>query len=314
MSRARLWIFAPFALAVLFAALLCASCGSTSTADIVPPTTGVVIRAESLSAGLGCGTGPAQVFKYAVVVFGLDAADVNKPVAAQRHDEYVASNVYDCFTDGTFVELPAISGSSIYAMEVYAYNRAAYGAVGNGGVDAITARLQNSRVALFADGGGAREVTDILAQLTLIRASNPTYSTTCSAEQLGLVQSVAACQPLRLGAAAVGDLKPGPASVELPLGEFLRGPAGGKVTCNVDYVTVRASYRVGKVLTPATDKRCSALDGTTQSIIVSPAEVLASYVFDVTLLRGDGTVLGATTCSADTSPGVVSPALCKPLP
>ena len=68
MSRSRL-LFLGFLtpLALLLAILGVASgpigCGSSGSADTLPPITGIVVRAETLTAGHGCGTSAQQVFK-----------------------------------------------------------------------------------------------------------------------------------------------------------------------------------------------------------------------------------------------------------
>lgn len=286
-----------------------AGCGSTGTTDIIPPITGVVVRAEPLSSGRGCGTAPGQLFKYTVLVFGLNPADQDKPQAEQRRDEFVAGNIYDCFTDGAFVDLPTlpVPGGSIYAMEVYAYNRPAYVAALGTGLETTLRRLQDNRVALLADGGGAQQRSAIEADLKALRATKPTYSTTCSAEQLGLVQSVAVCKQPQLNA--------DPASVELRLATFTKG--GTTVACDDQYVSVRVTYTVGGVRSAPTEKRCSTLTAgglVPETVTISPAQAPASYVFDVTLLRSDGAAIGSTTCGAETSPGLTSVAGCKPIP
>jgi hypothetical protein len=306
-SRARLLFIALFSLAMSVSVGV-AACGTTGSADTIQPITGVTVRAETLIAGRGCGIEATQLFKYAVVVYA--------------RGEFAAANIYDCFTDGTFVELPDI-GVSRYTMEVFAYSRAAYVASGSNAIDALMGRLNGNQAALRADAGGAAQREAIAADLRVLRSTKPTYSTTCSAEQLGLVQTLAVCQPLQLGSAGIGA-PTGVAAAVLSLGTFPStdvNDAGvvtaGVVTCDDEYVTVRSTVRVGNVESAATDTRCSALgDGGLEavSITISPAEAPASYLFSVTLLRADGSTLGSTTCGAETSPGVTSTAVCQPLP
>lgn len=312
MSRARSlllarFVGAPVAAVAAGAALLgvagagLAACGSTGSGESIPPITGVTVRAETLTAGRGCGTAPTQLFKYAVVVFA--------------RGEYVAGNVYDCFTDGTFVELPDI-GTSLYTMEVFAYSRAAYVAAGGDAVAAIMARLNANHAVLGTDAGGPPQREAIEADLKRLRSTNPTYSTTCTAEQLGLVQTLAVCKPLQLGAGGIG-VPAQPASVVLSLAKFPKAD-GSFATCDDQYVAVRTKFRVGGVDNPATtDTRCSALGETglqPVSVTISPAVAPASYVFTATLLRADGSTVGTTTCGAETSPGLTSAAVCQPLP
>src|SRR6185436_3995006 len=90
------------ALLAWFAA--CAGAGSTSGITTI---TGIVVRAETLTTGHGCGDKAEQLFKYGIVVFGKNPGD-------DRFEVPIAGNVYDCFTDGTFVRLPYVNGSNDY--------------------------------------------------------------------------------------------------------------------------------------------------------------------------------------------------------
>ena len=94
--------------------------------------------------------------------------------------------------------------------------------------------------------------------------------------------------------------------------------AAAGVTCDDQYVAVRTTVRIGSGAASApTDTRCSGLGDaglTSATITISPAEAPASYALTATLLRADGTALGATTCAAETSPGLTSTAVCQPLP
>jgi hypothetical protein len=300
-SRARWLLLALVTVAVsVIVGGTVAACGTTSTADVIQPITGVTVRAEAVTPTPGCGTGSTQLFKYAVVV--------------SARGEFAAGNVYDCFTDGTFVNLPDI-GSESYAIEVFGYSRAGYVAAGGDAIGALMGRLNTNRGNLDADAGSPAERDAIEADLKILRNTNPTYSTTCSAEQLGLVQTLAVCEPLELGSAGIGEPTL-PASVVLGLASF-PGAGGSVVTCDDQYVTVRSKYRVGTIESSTTDTRCSVLGAAGRepaSVTISPAEAPASYVFTVTLLRADNSTLGTTTCGAETSPGVTSTAVCQPLP
>lgn len=291
------------------------ACGSTSTETLFPPITGVTVKAETLTTGLGCGTGATQIFKYAVVV------STPVPNAPDAPKVYAASNLYDCFADGTFVDLPDI-GIAKYDIKVYAYSRAAFTAAGDNAIATIVNRMSRNRAFVQADAGGANELAAIAADLVLLRSTNPTYSTTCVATQLQLVQSLAVCDPLSLGTTGLDKGNdagaPGDATVLLPLARFDKTGTPSGVTCDDQYVTVRTTVRVGSgAASPPTDTRCSGLgDGglTSSTITIAKAEAPASYAFTATLLRADGTTLGATTCGADTSPGLTTTATCQPLP
>lgn len=285
-----------------------AACGSTSGTDALPPITGIVVRAETLTSGHGCGPKATQVFKYVALVFGAN------PAAPDVRDELLAANVYDCFADGQFVELPLSAGSAQYALQIYVYNSAAYAAAGgDAGIKGITGRLTALRAAVAADGG-APERAAVKAALAALPATNPTYSTTCDAAQFPDVQSLAVCQPLAAGTGGVGTSTT-PATAVLSAGSFPVAD-GGVVTCDDQYASVRYRYGTGGTFTEPTDARCSRLTdkGLEPFVItVSPAVAPATYAFEVALLRSDGSLLGTSSCTAETSPGLTSSAVCKPV-
>jgi len=253
-------------------------CGSTSASDTLSPITGITVRAETLTAGRGCGRAPTQIFKYAVAVFGRNPNDLAKL------DTWVAGGVYDCFTDAQFVNVPSSGGSFDYSLQVFAYNEAAYRAAGDAEVKAAALNPSN------------------------LPRTNPTLTTTCTAQELDQVQSLAACQPLVIGAGGAGaaGTPAQPASVVLSAASFATA-AGGTVLCDSSYTMVR--YRADANGTPGTttDTRCNT------TITISPAVAPASYAIQVALLRSDGTVVGETTCGAETSPGLTSSATCQPI-
>lgn len=286
------------------------ACGSSASSDTLVPITGIVVRAETLTTGRGCGIAPTQVFKYVAVVFGVNPADANKAGVDQRHDEFVAANVYDCFTDGLFVDLPVSGGSTTYEVQVFAYNKAAYdiarGDPARGDeLKGIATRLQVNRSALVNDGGPADRIA-IMQDLERLKATNPTYTTKCNALEIQSVQSLAICDPLAVGGEGLG-VKAAPATITLSAASFTTAK-GTVVRCNEDYTTVK--YRSGPsgVFGAATDAPC------TSAITISPAAAPASWVIEVALIRSDMMVLGQTTCGAETSPGLTSPAVCKPIP
>lgn len=274
MSRARTPLF------VGVAVLAGLACSGTSASDTIVPITGVTIRAETLTNGRGCGRGATQIFKYAAVVLG-------KNPTSPEFDVVLAGNVYDCFSDGQFVELPASGGTFDYAIRVFAYNEAAFLAAGDA------------------------QVRTAVGNPTALPATNPTFTTTCSAVQLEFVQSLAVCQQLVVGVSGAGAA---PATVVLGATTF-PGPEGGVVTCETDFTSVRFRSVVSGITSDITEARCATLTPSFQpyTITVSPAAAPASYVIEVALLRGDASVLGQTTCGAETSPGLTSTAVCKPL-
>jgi hypothetical protein len=271
--------------------LACGACGSSGGSDSLPPITGVVVRAESLTNGRGCGRGATQIFKYAAVVFGRGGSGA--------FDQFVAGNVYDCFTDGLFVDLPLSStGTFDYRVQVYAYNEAAYRAAGD------------QQVRFAATGSPA----------TLI-GTNPTLTTTCAAQQIELVQSLAFCKPLTIGTAGIDDAtKPAaPAVVELSLASFA-GPEGGTLACDAQFARVRSRFGIsgasGAAFGDVTEVRCTNLGPTglePAKLRIDPAAAPASYVIELALLQADGSVAGQTTCRAETSPGLQSVPVCSPV-
>ena len=287
---ASIGAFAPFAVvAAVFAAAFAAACGSSDTTATLVPITGITVRAENLTANLGCGLGDSQVFKYAVIVFGRN------PNAFNTFDVYVASNVYDCFSDGQFVDLPPSAGVTDYQLQIFAYSSASYQAA-----------------------GGDAGVRAAAANPVTLPATHPTYTTKCTATEVGDVQALAACDPLSLGASAVTlDAGSAAATVTLSAAHFARGDAG-TASCDGEYATVR--YRAtpsGGTPGAITDVRCSHVTANgvePVTIMISPAVAPAAYSIEIALLRADGSALGQTMCSAQTSPGLTSSAVCQPLP
>lgn len=275
------------AAALVGGAAVLLACGSSDTTAALVPITGITVRAETLTADLGCGRGGSQIFKYAVVVFGKN------PNGLGTFDTYIASNVYDCFSDGQFVNLPPSGGVTDYMLQVFAYSAQSYQAAG--GDAAVRAAVLNP---------------------STLPATNPTYSTTCTATEVGDVQALAACKPLSLGASAV-TTSPAPATVTLDAGHFPHGD-GGTASCDGEYATVR--YRAtpsGGLAGPITDVRCSHLTAKGVEpvlITIAPAVAPSRYRIEVALLRDDGSVFGQTTCAADTSPGLTTSAVCQPVP
>ncbi|HLK37133.1 MAG TPA: hypothetical protein VKU41_10315 [Polyangiaceae bacterium] len=147
-----------------------AGCPSSSTATGYTPITGIEILSSSLVAGYGCGEGPGQVYRYAAIV--SYAADAGGAGALQ------VANVFDCFVDGVFENLPASdSGSQSFAIAVQAYNRASFPASLN----------------CPAAGGpcNAQDPGKIQAA-----AAQATWTTTCTATQQQGIPVLAVCGPL----------------------------------------------------------------------------------------------------------------------
>ena len=118
------------------------------------------MRAQDLTAGAGCGTGPGQVYKYAAVL-------------ADPH----FGRVYDCFADAAFVNLPGTSDGGAYSLEVFLYDKAAY----------------DANADFIESAAGASNAIDALSQVPA------TWTTSCTATQTLNIQTVAQCLPKSAG-------------------------------------------------------------------------------------------------------------------
>jgi hypothetical protein len=287
-----------------------AACSGT-TSDTTSTITGVLIRAETLTAGRGCGRSPSQVFKYAAVVFAESSSDPAKPEYALP----LTASVFDCYADGAFVNVPPspVNGSSAYKIELYVYDEADF----------------TPKAAII---GGALGATPNTQQLR--ENAPPTWSTTCYATQVQDVQSLAVCDPIQFGLAGVGLTSS--ASVRLDTASFAL-EEGGSVTCAPSddggapdggsgdagdagadaavtptivggYGNVRVTPSAGTAQGTPTTVRCP------QPYVLDPALPLQTYSLDVEVFSPDGTaVVGRTTCSATARPGLTAVPTCAPL-
>lgn len=160
------------ALGVVLGAMSSLACGEAAATTTFTPQTGVVVRSESLTSGIGCGTGSTQIFKYVAV-----AVDKNHMASA--------AGVYECFADGVLVNLqpaqqPDGTYSLDYTVQVYAFNQAAYTA----SQGKITADVAQPNTA------GSQFASDAFATL------GATYTTSCTATEQGNIQVVAVCAKL----------------------------------------------------------------------------------------------------------------------
>jgi hypothetical protein len=318
-GRSKQWLALVVAFSMALAAAL--ACGGTSSSTI-RPTTGIVVRAETLTSGRGCGRSPTSVFKYAVVVFGYREGPEN---ARASYATPVTANVFDCFTDGAFIELEPVAGRSTFRLEVYAYNEPAYTA--------------------------ARAVIDVAGTDTnALRGTTPTWSTECTATQLSDVQALALCDPLLVGLTGLGGtvqptritlgttsfrLGDGrsatcanasdagtDASSDAALGQDAaldavldggaNGPdadagpfdAGASDAGSVAFAKARIRYRTPQVVGPTTDISCPG------TFLVDVPSEPARYDIDVGLLDPTGTPIGTTVCTVTSQTGATSSAVC----
>lgn len=210
--RTRLFAIAVALMPLLVAAAGGVACTESSSTDL-PPTTGILIRAETLTAGHGCGEGPTQLYKYAVAVFGYGGEAAGPPTERASYDAFVTSNVFDCYTDSIFISLPN-NGNTTFRLEVFAYNRAQYDE-GRRTIDVAASVRPPSSVA-----GELRAQT------------SPTWTTECTATQQEQVQALASCEPLAPGLSGLPghDGTAGPTTITLATTRF-ELPDGRIGTC-----------------------------------------------------------------------------------
>jgi hypothetical protein len=151
-----------------------AGCPSTATTTLYTPITGLVIDSATLLTGLGCGTAPTQVYKYAAIVnLQPDAgSELGLPV----------SGVFDCFSNGQFSNLPTPDGNTTnYVITVYAWNQASFPEAELGQCDYLN-------VDASCPGENPKTIAKYAAQAT--------WTTTCTASQVQGVTEVAVCGTL----------------------------------------------------------------------------------------------------------------------
>lgn len=319
MLKRRLELLPVVLASVLVGAFACS--GSTSTG--YRPTTGILIRAETLTTGRGCGREPTNLYKYAVVVFGYTSGDELDPVSYQRP---VTANVFDCFTDGAFIELTPVQDNPRFRLEVYAYNEQAY----TPARDLIESAGTNT---------------------TQLRATSPTWTTECTAIQQRDVQTLALCSPLAPGLSGLGGVVgatrialhttsfrladgriascggagdagvPDAGGLEPEAGlldadvpdasdqDGANAPGAGDADpvdagAAVTFTTARVRWRSGARVGPTIDVHCP--ETFTADVAGGPAR----YQLDVGLLDERGTPVGQTVCSVTTQTGTTSSAVC----
>jgi hypothetical protein len=192
---------------LLLSAALAACAGTAATTTGYTPVTGVLVRADALVSGIGCGTGDTQVYKYAAVVTQGATTATNTSGAP-------AGGVYDCFADAKFANLQAgPDGTLSFTVQVFAFDKRAFDA-------------QNANGALTGDSAGWDR----------LQGHTPTFKTSCSATQQAGVEVLAVCAPLQTG---------GPGTIRLETTGFTRGD-GGALACGTDYKSVKAFFKAGE--------------------------------------------------------------------
>jgi hypothetical protein len=274
---------------------------SGSTTSSVPPTTGILIRAETLTGGKGCGPGPSQIYRYAVIVFGYGAGDPAEPAS---YDAPVTSNVFDCYTDGPFISLPSKDGNTTFRLEVFAYDRAAYEAARS-----------------VVDAAGDADTGRLPGYSAELKETKPTWTTECSATQLENVEALASCRPLAAGASGVGGaLAPttitlDTSKITLPDGRTgscdagdAGAPEAGDAGARLAFAQVRVRTRQGAQILADTTVPCPA----PYTVEVPPQP--ATYTLDVGLLDGAGNLVdpaAVAECTAASVTGSTSSAVCR---
>jgi hypothetical protein len=137
-----------------------AACSGTTATTTTSPVTQVIVRADALLAGHGCGTGDAQAYKYAATIFDADKVPRG-------------TGLYDCFADATFTNLSGSStGAYTFTLRIQVFNANTY--------ETRSADIARAVTKLDADA------LDALA----------TLKTSCSATQQPNVQVLAVCDSL----------------------------------------------------------------------------------------------------------------------
>lgn len=194
-----------------------AACTTTTVTTGITPITGVVIRADSLIAGFGCGTSPGQVFKYAAILTlappdagsmtdgGPSPAEGGSVSDGEQSPSF--SNIFDCFADGVFVNLPASpTGDQTYVIQILAFNAADFN----------------------ADNGDAGVLLDAGSDPVALEALQPkaTWTTACYATQQSNIIVLAVCAPLT-PALSVSDAGVADATLGSDAGADAGADAGG---------------------------------------------------------------------------------------
>jgi hypothetical protein len=308
---------------VLSLALLGVLACSGTSSSAAQATTGIVVRSEALTTGRGCGRSPTNVFKYAVVVFGYGTGPES---ARTSYTTPVISNVFDCFTDGAFIDLEPVLGSSTFRLEVYAYNEPAFTA---------------SRAAITAAG----------SDTNALRATTPTWTTECTATQQRDVQALALCDPLSPGLAGFGGALP-PTRITVGTSQFhvadgrtaICGSAsdagadvnaapsdaaadvvavpdaqadaaldagGGdpdasapRTDASVTFAAARIRYRTAQAVGPVVDVACP------NPFLADVPPEPARYDVEVGLVDPSGNPVGTTICTVTSQTGATSSAVC----
>jgi hypothetical protein len=155
---------------------------ASSVVTTYAPVTSIEVDANSLFERVGCGLESGQAYKYVVVAY--QAGEEGLPTSGAQ-----AVTVSDCYTDALFQNLSnsqLVGAVTFFSLRVFVFDQATY--------DALDAQdhLDSLGPADFPDDddGGGDSPGDHIAQDAL-------YTTTCFAQQLPNVESIAACDALQ---------------------------------------------------------------------------------------------------------------------
>jgi hypothetical protein len=169
-----------------------AACTTTTTTTTFTPITGIEIRSAALVAGFGCGLGAGQVFRYAAALSFAGGSDAG---ALVQQNGVPLTNIFDCFADGVFENLPSSdAGSLTFNVAIFAYNEDAY----------FTAGLPANLGCAPTPDGGAQNCDPGTRPLTAAQEGFATWTTVCTATQQAGTPVIAVCGPLQSTAPTTG--------------------------------------------------------------------------------------------------------------
>lgn len=164
------------------------ACAASTTTTGYTPITGILIRSSALVAGFGCGTGSEQVYRYvATVQYETPVGDGGDAAPQVQTNGRHWTNIFDCFADGVFENLPSSStGSVSFNVAIAAYDKASY--------DKTTLPTDLG----CPPGLAAAAVCQSVPQtISAAETATAPWTTTCSATQQQGIPVLAVCLPLR---------------------------------------------------------------------------------------------------------------------
>jgi len=250
-------------------------CPGATTTPTLTPVTGILVRADALVSGIGCGTRDDQIYRYAAVITQHDAA-TNTEITQQE-----IGGVFDCFADAAFRQLlPGTDGKLSFNVQIYAFNFASY-----------TTQNTNGQLDTDAPKGDATDWNKL-------QNYDPTYSTSCTATQQENVEVLAVCDPLTKGRRK--------ASLSIDTSAFPAATAGVTLACDVAYATVQGTFSTGTTTGDLPSVKCPA------PIVVAHADAPATYDVKLRLLDAASRQIATVQCRATTAPRAQIVAICDP--